>query len=134
MAQLVYFSSASGNTHRFIENLGGPALRIPRNKEERLPAVNKPFVLVLPTFADGNGHGAVPKQVIRLLNDAPTRSLLRGVIASGNRNFGRFFAFAGDVVSQKCGVPLLYRFELSGTDSDLHRVKHGITEFWKRQS
>ena len=134
MTRLVYFSSASGNTHRFIEKLGSPAVRIPRTKAESPPTICKPFVLVLPTFADGNGHGAVPKQVIRFLNDAPTRALLRGVIASGNRNFGRFFAFAGDVVSQKCGVPLLYRFELSGTDSDLYRVKHGITDFWKRQS
>jgi len=96
--------------------------------------VQSPFILVLPTFADGSGRGAVPKQVIRFLNDAPTRALLKGVIASGNRNFGEHFALAGDIVAKKCGVPLLYKFELSGTDSDLQRVQHGITEFWKRQS
>lgn len=134
MGGLVYFSSASENTHRFIEKLGSPAIRIPRNTSEPLPVVRAPFVLVLPTFADGNGRGAVPKQVIRFLNDASSRALLKGVIASGNRNFGEHFALAGDVVSEKCGVPLLYKFELSGTESDLQRVQHGITEFWKRQS
>ncbi|WP_420337201.1 class Ib ribonucleoside-diphosphate reductase assembly flavoprotein NrdI [Roseibium sp.] len=134
MSGLVYFSSASENTHRFIERLGHPAIRIPRNKSERLPSFQSPFILVLPTFADGCGRGAVPKQVIRFLNDAPTRALLKGVIASGNRNFGEHFALAGDIVAKKCGVPLLYKFELSGTDSDLQRVQHGITEFWKRQS
>lgn len=134
MTRLVYFSSASGNTHRFIEKLGSPALRIPRNKSEALPIVRAPFILILPTFADGEGRGAVHSQVIRFLNDAPTRSFLTGVIASGNRNFGAYFAYAGDVVSKKCGVPLLYRFELAGTETDLHRVQHGMTEFWKRQS
>jgi len=134
MGQLVYFSSASGNTHRFIERLGMPALRIPRNRSDTVPSVTEPFVLVLPTYADGEGRGAVPPQVIRFLNDAPTRSFLKGVIASGNRNFGSLFAYAGDVVSRKCGVPLLYRFELAGTDTDLFRVQHGMTEFWKQQS
>ncbi|MHA7775211.1 class Ib ribonucleoside-diphosphate reductase assembly flavoprotein NrdI [Roseibium sp. M-1] len=134
MTRLVYFSSASGNTQRFIEKLGSPALRIPRNKSEALPVVHAPFILILPTFADGEGRGAVHGQVIRFLNDAPTRSFLTGVIASGNRNFGSFFAYAGDVVSKKCCVPLLYRFELAGTETDLYRVQHGMTEFWKRQS
>ncbi|WP_297835940.1 class Ib ribonucleoside-diphosphate reductase assembly flavoprotein NrdI [uncultured Roseibium sp.] len=134
MTRLVYFSSASGNTHRFIEKLGNPALRIPRNRSETLPVVHAPFLLILPTFSDGEGQGAVPGQVIRFLNDAANRSFLKGVIASGNRNFGAYFAYAGDVVSKKCGVPLLYRFELAGTETDLHRVQHGMTEFWKRQS
>lgn len=134
MGTLVYFSSASGNTHRFIDKLKAPAVRVPRNKSEALPLVRKPFILVLPTYADGEGRGAVPGQVIRFLNDAVNRSFLKGVIASGNRNFGPFFAYAGDVVSKKCGVPLLYRFELAGTDTDLQRVQHGMKEFWKRQS
>lgn len=134
MGSLIYFSSASGNTHRFIEKLGQPASRIPRNRSVEPPAPSTPFVLVLPTFSDGAGRGAVPGQVIRFLGDARVRSLLKGVIASGNRNFGSLFAHAGDVVSRKCGVPLLYRFELAGTDTDLVRVQHGMTEFWKRQS
>ncbi|WP_083782850.1 class Ib ribonucleoside-diphosphate reductase assembly flavoprotein NrdI [Roseibium sp. TrichSKD4] len=65
MGQLAYFSSASGNTDRFIHRLGHQATRIPRNKTEDLPSVLGPFVLITPTFADGEGHGAVPKQVIR---------------------------------------------------------------------
>ncbi|EFO31204.1 NrdI protein [Roseibium sp. TrichSKD4] len=134
MGQLAYFSSASGNTDRFIHRLGHQATRIPRNKTEDLPSVLGPFVLITPTFADGEGHGAVPKQVIRFLNDARNRSFLKGVIATGNRNFGSYFAIAGDVISKKCSVPVLYRFELSGTDTDLQRVDQGMTRFWKQYS
>ncbi len=58
----------------------------------------------------------MPKQVIRFLNDAENRSNIRGVIAAGNSNFGATFGIAGDIISAKCQVPYLYRFELLGTD------------------
>lgn len=130
----MYFSSASGNTHRFIERLGATAHRIASKRSEPTPLVQEPYILVLPTYSDGYGRGAVAKQVIGFLNDAQQRELIRGVIASGNRNFGRYFAYAGDVVSQKCKVPLLYRFELAGTATDITRVENGIENFWKWNS
>lgn len=130
---LVYFSSRSGNTARFVARLDRAALRIPIDPAEPMPAPRAPFVLVTPTYADGRGRGAVHKQVIRFLNDPETRANLRGVIASGNRNFGTLFAAAGDVVAQKCAVPVLYRYELAGTDTDVTRVKQGLDRFWKTQ-
>ncbi|WP_068310134.1 class Ib ribonucleoside-diphosphate reductase assembly flavoprotein NrdI [Polycladidibacter hongkongensis] len=133
MAELVYFSSASGNTQRFIERLGLPAQRLPLSDAEPLPIIRKPYVLISPTYADGEGRGAVHKQVIRFLNVAANRELLRGVIASGNRNFGAFFAHAGTVISAKCGCPCLYKFELAGTQSDVERVRQGLEKFWKQQ-
>src|SRR5262245_10412974 len=89
---LVYFSSVSGNTARFIEKLGLPAVRIPLHASEGMPQIDEPFVLVTPTYGGGQGRGeekgAVPKQVIRFLNDDRNRELIRGVISAGNTNFG----------------------------------------------
>jgi len=133
MGGLVYFSSRSQNTHRFVGRTGLAAARIPQDPEAPLPAPDAPFVLVTPTFADGQGRGAVPKPVIRFLNIARNRALLRGVIASGNRNFGATYALAGDVIARKCAVPVLYRFELAGTDGDVARVLDGLDRFWKTQ-
>ncbi|QDY71664.1 class Ib ribonucleoside-diphosphate reductase assembly flavoprotein NrdI [Qingshengfaniella alkalisoli] len=133
MGGLFYFSSPSGNTHRFISRLGLSACRIPYRASEEMIAVDRPFVLISPTYSDGEGRGAVHKQVIRFLNNADTRKNLRGIIATGNRNFGQYFAHAGDVISAKCGVPLLYRFELSGTETDIARVRAGLDKFWTRQ-
>ena len=130
MGGLVYFSSGSGNTARFIDRLGLPATRLPIRASEPLPAIGAPFVLITPTYADGEGRGAVPKQVIRLLNVPATRALLAGVIAGGNRNFGATFALAGDVIAAKCNVPLLARFELAGTETDIARIRAGLEEFW----
>ena len=70
---LVYFSSLSGNTARFVEKLGVRAVRIPLHSTDAALVVDEPFVLVTPTYGGGQGRGeekgAVPKQVIRFLND-----------------------------------------------------------------
>ena len=132
--ELVYFSSVSGNTARFVTKLGLPARRIPLFPSEPPLHVRDPYVLVLPTYGRGEGRGAVPKQVIRFLNDEGNRSLIRGVVAAGNTNFGEGYCLAGDIVAAKCDVPLLYRFEVFGTPDDVSAVQNGLEEFWTQQS
>lgn len=131
MTNLVYFSSVSGNTKRFVEKLGIPALRIPLYPQEEPLVVDEEFVLVVPTYGGGNGRGAVPKQVIKFLNDERNRKHIRGVIGAGNTNFGEAFCLAGDIVSAKCQVPHMYKFELFGTPRDVMRVHDGLEEFWR---
>jgi protein involved in ribonucleotide reduction len=129
---LVYFSSVSGNTRRFVESLDRPASRIPiYARDEKLKAT-QPFVLVLPTYGGGGLGGAVPKQVIHFLNDEQNRSLIRGVIAAGNTNFGEAYCLAGDIVARKTGTPLLYRFEVFGTPDDREAVQIGLDRLWKQ--
>lgn len=135
---LVYFSSTSGNTARFIEKLGLPAQRIPLVRADEPLVIDEPFVLVTPTYGGGQGRGeekgAVPKQVIRFLNDERNRRHLRGVISAGNTNFGDSFGVAGDIISRKCHVPHLYRFEVFGTQDDVDRVSDGLERWWVLQS
>lgn len=133
MAGLFYYSSQSGNTVRFIDKLGLPAERVPIGLDADQPTPRQPYVLICPTYADGAGRGAVPKQVIRFLNDPARRALLRGVIATGNRNFGAAYALSGEVISRKCDVPVLYRFELAGIETDFIRVRAGLEKFWGSQ-
>lgn len=136
---LVYFSSVSENTHRFVQKLDLPATRIPLHGHIE---VDEPYVLILPTYGGGRATpnlldhqaGYVPKQVIAFLNNEHNRALLRGVIAAGNTNFGAEFGYAGDVVARKCRVPYLYRFELMGTEDDVAAVRAGLAEFWKEQT
>lgn len=124
---LVYFSSASENTHRFVTKLELPAQRIPLYTSEPPLTVYEPYILLVPTYGGGNGQGAVPKQVIRFLNDPENRSLIRGVISAGNTNFGSAYCLAGDIIAAKCGIPHLYRFELMGTSDDVERVREGLS-------
>jgi len=131
MGTLIYFSSQSENTHRFVTRLQLPAQRIPLLSTQLLQ-VDQPYILIVPSYGGGSARGAVPKQVIQFLNDPHNRQWLRGVIAAGNRNFGEAYGLAGDIIAHKCQVPCLYRFELMGTTEDLTRVYQGVTEFWQR--
>ena len=129
-APLIYFSSVSDNTHRFVAKLGARSARLPLlTKDPTLQAL-RPYVLVLPTYGGISGRGAVPRQVIKFLNNEENRSLLRGVIGAGNTNFGETYCLAADIVAAKCEVPVLYRFELMGTSDDVDRVQQGLEEFW----
>ena len=132
MGEIVYFSSRSENTHRFVEKLGHRAARIPLREGKDTLTVAEPYVLIVPTYCGDDGRGAVPKQVIHFLNDAGNRSHIRGVIAAGNSNFGEAFGIAGKIISAKCQVPYLYRFELLGTDEDIGNVRNGMERFWTR--
>ncbi|MEY0604611.1 ribonucleotide reductase stimulatory protein, partial [Providencia huaxiensis] len=72
---LIYFSSRSGNCHRFVKKLGLPATRLPIGRQENSLIATKPYVLLLPTYGGGGLKGAVPKEVIQFLNIEVNRSL-----------------------------------------------------------
>lgn len=131
---VVYFSSLSNNTHRFIQKLEILNSRIPFDINEEI-VVNQEYVLISPTYSGGGDikDGAVPKQVIKFLNNKQNRDLCRGVIASGNTNFGGTFAIAGPILSTKLNVPLLYQFELLGTTHDVETIKNILVNFWQKE-
>ncbi|WP_026531847.1 class Ib ribonucleoside-diphosphate reductase assembly flavoprotein NrdI [Arthrobacter sp. H41] len=129
-APLIYFSSVSDNTHRFVKKLTTTAARLPLVTSDPTLTALRPYVLVFPTYGGVTGKGAVPRQVVKFLNDAGNRALLRGVIGAGNTNFGETYCLAADIVAAKCNVPVLYRFEVMGTSEDVDRVYQGLEEFW----
>ncbi|WP_027120198.1 class Ib ribonucleoside-diphosphate reductase assembly flavoprotein NrdI [[Mycoplasma] testudinis] len=131
---VVYFSSISNNTHRFIQKLDLPNHRIPYSFKDPELIMDQDYVLICPTYAGGGDQtaGAVPKQVIKFLNNEQNRIHCKAVIASGNTNFGETFAIAGPILSKKLNVPLLYQFELLGTAHDVEEVKKLVLDFWNK--
>ena len=119
MPTIVYYSTFSENTHRFVDHLS-PREKI-RLGEDGFAAVTSPYVLILPTLSGGRDR--IPSPVIKFLNREENRDLCIGVIGSGDRNFGKFFCRAAEAVAEKLQVPLLYKFELFGTQVDVGAVE-----------
>lgn len=135
MFDVVYFSSVSENTKRFVEKLGLPTVRIPlRTDEAEKFSHLQSSVLVVPTYGSGDDKTTVPKQVIKFLNNPENRKHIKGVIAAGNTNFGASYGLAGDIVAAKLGVPLIYRVELLGTPDDVVEVKERLEKLWQTRS
>lgn len=129
--RVVYFSSVTDYTHRFVSKLGFPSERIPLLGKDPMLEVDYDYVLFVPTYGAGKDGGAVPKQVVKFLNIEHNRNHCKGVIASGNTNFGTAYCLAGKKVASKLQVPLLYMFELLGTMDDVVNVQEGLRKVWK---
>ena len=124
---IVYFSSVSGNTHRFVEKLELPAARIPlRPSQEYMPVLEGASVLILPTYGGGPETKAVPKQVLTFLGTPENRQNIVGVVGTGNTNFGEAYGLAGKLVARKLDVPLLNRVELFGTPEEVEETRERI--------
>lgn len=104
----IYYTSLTGNVRRFIAKTGLAAKEITAGT-----IVDKPFILVTYTI----GFGDVPDIVTTFLRS--NSDYLRGVAVSGNRVWGANYGHAGDIISRTYLVPLLLKFELSGTSADV---------------
>jgi protein involved in ribonucleotide reduction len=118
--KVYYFSSATQNTARFVQKLGYPALDVRHAEHTK----GEPFVLVCPTYADGEGRGALPRAVRAFINT--NHEDIVGVIGTGNRNFGETFCLGAKMVARKCNVPLLHCVELDGNDDDVTKTRERI--------
>lgn len=132
MYDIVYFSNVSENTKRFVDKLDYSSIRIPVkwNAEDPL-IVNKEYVLVVPTYGGGAESRTVPKPVVDFLNIEANRALIRGIVGTGNTNFGVHYCRAAEIIAAKTGVPLLYRVEITGTPDDVEQVKERLSTLWK---
>ena len=127
MIDVVFFSNITGNTERFVNKITttGNKIKIPIKGNDFILPVN-PFVIITPTYGDSEGKGMVPHQVKKFLKQF-NQNLL-GVISAGNRNFGKEFGLAGDIIAYKFKVPLLYKIEIAGLPTDVEEVNNILKE------
>jgi protein involved in ribonucleotide reduction len=112
---LIIYDSKTGNVRRFINKLNMECLQV---KEDLV--VDAPFILITYT----TGFGDVPLSTLNFLEY--NHKYLRGVAASGNRNWGFSFAKSAKKISEKYSVPILLEFELSGLNSDVEKITYEI--------
>jgi protein involved in ribonucleotide reduction len=124
---IVYFSHKSENTKRFVEKLDPDAFRLPIKWDPDKPFLfEEEYVLVVPTYGGGSEGHAIPKSVREFLNIKSNRSKLRGVIGTGNTNFGEHYCKAAEMICEKTGVPLIAKVEILGTEADIRIIKERL--------
>ena len=107
----VYYDSKTGNVQRFIDKI----------KKER-PEWS--FVKISSDMEiSENGHlvtfttnfGEIPDTTEKFLENENNKKYIKSVSSSGNMNWGTLFGKAADNIEEKYGIPVLMKFELSGT-------------------
>lgn len=117
---LIIYASKTGNVKRFIEKTGMDAIQITKDLQ-----VDKPFILLTYT----TGFGKVPPEVEEFMQRDRHRTELQGLVGSGNRNWGMLFCGAADKLSEQFSVPVLMKFELSGTKEDVNQFIQEVRSF-----
>lgn len=114
MKIIVY--SLTGNCKRFVD-----MCEIPEEDVIYLQDIDYDvdfdYILITPTF----GFGEVPAAVSKFLVE--NHMYLKGVVGSGNKNWGERFANASEIISEEYDVPLLMKIELHGSKKDISEFK-----------
>ena len=113
---LIAYASRTGNVRRFVNKLKMDSVQITPGLK-----INEPFVVVTYT----TGFGKVPEQVLEFLTE--NYQNLKAVAASGNRNWGNLFAKSADVISLLYNVPIISKFEMSGTHKEVDLFIEGVS-------
>lgn len=118
--QIVYLSIV-GNTRRFVERLGMPAIEL--SDITVYTTMDQPYIIIAPTYEI---------EATDIINDflehEDNLDFCRGVVGAGNRNFNDLYCFTAEDLSMDYDIPLLHRFEIQGSDYDLQRVKEIVAE------
>lgn len=107
---LIVYTSMTGKVREFINKTGLRAVDI-----EDIAFTDEPFIFVTYTI----GFGEVPGLAQDFLNDEHENMV--AVAVSGNKIWGQNYGKAGDLISEWYNVPLLMKFELSGTNDDVKK-------------
>ena len=122
---MIVFSSKTGNNRRFVGKLDLPCIEITDDL-----VVSEPFVLLTYT----TGMGQVPDPVKRFMERDGHKDLIVAVSSSGNRNWGKAYGRAANLIASQYNVPILSKFEMSGTQGDIEIFKERYDALWQNGS
>jgi protein involved in ribonucleotide reduction len=114
---LIVYDSKTGNVKRFIQKLDMECVQITPDLE-----IDEPFILVTYT----TGFGQAPQTTQQFL--ATNGNFMQAVATSGNMNWGTRYGLAADHIAKQYEVPILMKFELSGTIKDVMKFKQEVSQ------
>ena len=121
---VVYYDSMTGNVERFIKKISRYSdFEFIKIKPDTVVEKFSHFI----TFTTGIGQ--VHKNTVRFLANAENFKKIKTVSVSGNMNWGHYFGLECDKISKKYNIPLIMKFELSGTYEEAQEYVKRILEF-----
>ncbi|WP_345806236.1 class Ib ribonucleoside-diphosphate reductase assembly flavoprotein NrdI [Bacillus subtilis] len=112
---IITYESKTGNVKRFVKALQ-QELDIEAIEITDDTIITQEFIHITYTI----GFGEVPERTLNFIKKYKNK--IRGVAVSGNKVWGDNYGLAGDKLSAKFHIPLLLKFELSGTKQDLEKI------------
>ncbi|SEB15214.1 class Ib ribonucleoside-diphosphate reductase assembly flavoprotein NrdI [Pedobacter hartonius] len=115
----IYYDSKTGNVERFVN-------RLKLHRDWSILKIDASFRPLhaghLITYT--TGFGEVPLSTLRFLEE--NSSMIKSVTSSGNKNWGPNYGLAATKISTRFKLPVLMKFELSGTMADIQKFIDNI--------
>lgn len=118
----IYYDSKTGNVGRFVRRIEEITGWATQKTDVESEITERGHLITFTTR-----FGEIPEST-RIFMER-SHQWIDSVSSSGNRNWGRNFGAAGDLISKEFGIPLLLKFELSGTNEDVNTLIKLIQEF-----
>lgn len=133
-AQIYYYSTSLGMTERLAEKLPFTSFKVKGSYRQKMSVpliATKPYVILAPTYRSESEKNYVHRSQKEFLMTADNADMLAGVVGIGNVNFGTDYCKSADVISERFGVPILGKVELSGAPDDVHYLTRNISDVLK---
>lgn len=124
----VYYFSLTGQTKRLVSKLE-TKYHFEITDDNHLIA-KQDFILIVPTYAEIDTNGNYSQSVLDPVFDFmdENKDQCKGVIGTGNLNFGELFCWTATEISRDYDVPILLKLEFSGTDEEVKKINKLISE------
>ncbi|MFF3099444.1 class Ib ribonucleoside-diphosphate reductase assembly flavoprotein NrdI [Viridibacillus arvi] len=110
---MIVYASRTGNVRNIVSKLKVESIEICEGL-----LLSEPYLLI--TYTDGLGD--IPVKVTRFLEE--NKELCKGVVVSGNSNFGHaVFGGAGEKIAATYHVPLVRKLDLRGYQADYEAIQ-----------
>lgn len=131
----VYYMSITGNVRRFVHKIKNDNLEfIEMDDNSPLEVIEDDFIMIVPTYLEGgngidNGDQEILTEVMReLLEYRGNYKHCKGIIGSGNKNFGYQYCLTAKQYCEQFKLTHLMDFELAGTSRTVEEFEKIISE------
>lgn len=119
---LIVYLSLTGNIRRFIDKLDVESFEINPNDFSANIEINQEYIVIVPSYDD-----EITNIVSEFIDYKDNVKYLRGIVGSGERNFGeKYYIFNAKDLAKKYNSPLLFDFEKSGTEDDVEQFERKV--------
>lgn len=116
--KLVYLS-LTGNVKNFVSRVGMDSVEL--NYSNPLTEVNEEYIVITPSYDD-----EITDIISDFVDYKNNINHLIGFVGSGNKNWEKSYVYNAKDLSKKYNKPMIFDFELSGTDKDITDFKKEV--------
>lgn len=115
----IVYLSLTGNVRSFVSRVGIDSIELDYNNP--LTEVNEDYILITPSYDD-----EITDIVSEFVDYKNNIDHLIGFVGSGNKNWEKSYVYNAKDLSKKYNKPLIFDFEISGTDNDIIDFKKEV--------